>query len=283
MDPTDLESIQSSAQVWIDKGVEITSTFGVNLLVAILIFYIGRMVSRRIANGIETVMTKAGTDAILVGFVKNITYAALLAFVIIAAITKLGVQTTSFIAVIGAAGLAIGLALQGSLANFAAGVLMIMFRPFKVGDFVEAAGISGVVEEISIFTTTLRTGDNKTIIVPNAKVSGDTITNYSTKPTRRVDLVMGVGYDDDLDKVRRVIDEVLAAEDRVLKDPAPTVGILELADSSVNFAVRPWVNSADYWGVYFDLNEAFKKRFDQEGINIPYPQRDLHVYQHSAT
>ena len=201
---------------------------------------------------------------------------------ILAAVGQLGVQTTSFIAVLGAAGFAVGLALQGSLGNFASGVLIMIFRPFKSGDFVEAGGTMGIVEAIQIFTTTLRTGDNKTIIVPNGQITSGTITNYSAKDTRRVDLVIGVSYGDDLDKVRRVIEEVIAAEGRVLSEPEPTIGVLELADSSVNFAVRPWVKSSDYWPVYFGLMESFKKRFDQEGISIPFPQQDVYLHQVSA-
>jgi len=225
-------------------------------------------------------MTKADVDETLISFVGNLTYIALLIFVIIAALNQLGVQTTSFIAIIGAAGLAIGLALQGSLANFAAGVLMIIFHPFKVGDYIEAAGVAGVVEEIQIFTTQLKTPDNKTIIIPNASVTGGSITNYSAKDTRRVDLVIGVGYGDDLKRVREVLEEVLAKDDRILDDPAPTIGVLELGDNSVNFAVRPWVKAEDYWGVYFDSTETVKRRFDEEGISIPFPQRDVHLYEY---
>ena len=209
-------------------------------------------------------------------------YAALLAFVIIAALGQLGIQTTSFIAILGAAGLAVGLALQGSLANFAAGVLMIIFRPFKQGDFIEGAGVSGVIEEVHIFNTVMRTGDNKTIIIPNGSLMNGNIINYSTKPTRRLDLVIGIGYDDDIKKAKQVLEDLMASEERILKDPAPTIGLLELADSSVNFAVRPWVNSADYWGVHFNLLERIKLRFDDEGISIPYPQRDIHLHNSPA-
>lgn len=225
-------------------------------------------------------MTKSKVEETLISFVGNLTYIALLIFVIIAALNQLGFQTTSFIAIIGAAGLAIGLALQGSLANFAAGVLMIIFRPFKVGDCIEAAGVAGVVEEIEIFTTQLRSPDNKTIIIPNASVTGGSITNYSAKDIRRVDMVIGVGYGDDLKRVREVLEEVLAKDDRILDDPAPTIGVMELGDNSVNFAVRPWVKTEDYWGVYFDSTETVKRRFDEEGISIPFPQRDVHLYEY---
>jgi small conductance mechanosensitive channel len=209
--------------------------------------------------------------------VSNIAYIALLAFVVVAALGQLGIQTTSFIAILGAAGLAIGLALQGSLANFAAGFLMIIFRPFKVGDFIEGAGVAGVVEEIQVFTTTLKTGDNKIIIVPNAKLSGDNIINYSAQETRRVDMTVGVSYSADLSKVREVLLDIISKEARILPEPAPLVAVAELADSSVNFVVRVWTKTGDYWGVKFDMTETIKNRFDAEGIGIPFPQRDIHI------
>jgi small conductance mechanosensitive channel len=209
-------------------------------------------------------------------------YYALLTFVILAALSQIGIQTTSFIAVIGAAGLAVGLALQGSLANFAAGFLLIMFRPFKVGDFIEGAGVMGTVESLQIFTTQLRTPDNKKIIIPNASLTGDNIVNWSATGTRRVDMVFGIGYDDDIDRAKQVINEIIAADERILKDPKPQVAVSELADSSVNFVARPWVKTGDYWSVFFDTTEAVKKRFDAEGISIPYPQSDVHVYQQTV-
>ena len=262
--------------------VEWVSQFGLKLIAAIVVFFVGKWLARRISNLLKRGLQRAETDPTLIGFVGNITYFGLLTMVVIAAVGQLGVQTTSFIAVLGAAGLAIGLALQGSLANFAAGVLMIIFRPFKAGDYIEAAGTAGSVEEVQLFTTTLKTPDNKTVIIPNAQVTAGTITNYSARDTRRLDMVFGVGYGDDLDKVKRVIHEVLGEEERLLKDPAPLVAVLNLGESSVDFAVRPWVNSADYWGVFFDLQEKMKKRFDQEGISIPFPQRDLHVFQQQS-
>jgi small conductance mechanosensitive channel len=226
-------------------------------------------------------MEKQQVDKTLVTFVSNLVNMILLMVVIIAAIGALGVQTTSFIAVLGAAGLAIGLALQGSLSNFAAGVLIVFFRPYKVGDWVEAAGISGAVEEVQILTTVLKTGDNKRVIVPNAQIMGSIITNYSANDTRRVDMVIGVSYDDDLDKVRSTLEEIVAADERVLDEPACTIAVSALADSSVNFVVRPWVATSDYWGVMFDLTEAIKKRFDKDGISFPFPQQDVHLYQAS--
>ena len=266
-----------------ERAYALIAAFGKDLIVAIVIFVVGRWIARWLARLTERAMEKADADSTLVGFVRSIVYIALLTFVVMAAIAQLGIQTTSFIAVLGAAGFAIGLALQGSLGNFAAGVMMIIFRPFKAGDFVEAAGISGVVEEIKIFTTTLRTGDNKTIIVPNSNITSSIIVNYSAKPTRRVDLTVGVSYSDNLDKVREVISGILAADDRILVDPGPTIAVSELADSSVNFAVRVWVNGSDYWPVFFDLNENIKKRFDEEGISIPFPQQDVYVHQIPAS
>jgi len=215
-----------------------------------------------------------------VGFGGGSTYIALLAFVVVAALGQLGIQTTSFIAILGAAGLAIGLALQGSLANFAAGFLMIIFRPFNVGDYIEGAGMEGTVEQIQIFTTTLVTLDNKTVIIPNAKLTDDNIVNYTVKGIRRVDLVFGIGYGDDIDKARQVIDDVLGKDKRILNDPAIQISVAELGDSSVNFVVRPWVKCDDYWDVYMDTTENIKKGFDAGGINIPFPQRDVHLYQH---
>jgi small conductance mechanosensitive channel len=258
---------------------ELFTVFGVRVIAAVVILILGWWVAKIVRNSMRKVMTKRDVDPMLVSFVGHLAYALLMIFVILAALGKLGVQTTSFVAVVGAAGLAIGLALQGALANFAAGVLMLIFRPFKVGDYIEGGGTAGVVEEIQIFTTKLKTPDNKLIIVPNAKMTGDNITNYSAKEIRRVDLVFGVGYGDDIDKVKTVIEDVLSKEDRILKDPPITIGLVELGDSSVNFAVRPWVKTEDYWGVYFDVNEAMKKRFDAEGISIPFPQRDVHMYQ----
>jgi small conductance mechanosensitive channel len=225
-------------------------------------------------------MDNRNVDPTIAGFVGHLTYILLLIFFVVAAVGQLGIQTTSFIAVLGAAGLAIGLALQGSLANFAAGFLMIIFRPFKVGDYIEGAGTAGTVEQIQIFTTLLKTPDNKAVIIPNAKLTGDNIVNYSTKGARRMDMVVGIGYDSDIDKARKILEELVTNDDRVLKDPAHKIAVVELADSSVNFVVRPWVNVSDYWDLWFDLTEKVKKRFDEAGIGIPYPQLDVHVYEH---
>lgn len=266
----------------IAKVQEILAQYGLQVVGAILIFIIGKWLAKLVKKVIVKVMEKGKVDPMLVSFVSSLAYAAMLVFVVIAAIGRLGIQTASFIAVLGAAGLAIGLALQGSLANFAAGVLMVIFKPFKVGDFVEAGGTSGVVDEISIFTTIVNTPDNKRTIIPNAKVMGDNITNYTAHDKRRVDMKAGISYSDDIDKAKAAINAVLAADDRILKDPAPTVAVLEMADSSVNFVVRPWTTPANYWNVYFGVTEGIKKKFDAEGICIPFPQRDVHMYEHKA-
>jgi small conductance mechanosensitive channel len=266
-----------TAKIW-----ELMTIYGIKVLAAIVIFIVGRWVAKAIRGLVQRMMRKAQMDETLLKFVGNLTYIALLAFIIIAALSQLGIQTTSFIAVLGAAGLAIGLALQGSLANFAAGFLMILFRPIRVGDYIEGAGTAGTVEEIQIFTTTLATPDNKTVIIPNASLTGDNIVNWTMKGTRRVDMVMGIGYDDDIDKAKQIMADILAEDERILKDPAPQIAMIELADSSVNFVVRPWANASDYWGVYMSITEKIKKAFDANGINIPFPQRDVHIYQHSA-
>ena len=271
--PTSLDDVN---QIW-TQVQDLVAAWGLKVLAAIAIFIIGRWIAKAVRNGVRRMMQKTDVDPIIIGFVSSITYIALLAFVVIAALGQLGIQTTSFIAILGAAGLAIGLALQGSLANFAAGFLMIIFRPFKVGDFIEGAGVSGVVEAIHIFTTTLKTGDNKIIIIPNAKLSGDNIINYSAQETRRVDMTVGVAYDADLSVVRDVLNDIISKEERVLKDPAPLIAVAELADNSVNFVVRVWTSTGDYWGVKFAMTETIKNRFDAEGIGIPFPQRDIHI------
>ena len=250
----------------------------INIAIAAAILFGGIWLAKRIKKYVANTMEKREVDALLASFSSNIVYVALVAFVIIAALGQLGIQTTSFVAIIGAAGLAIGLSLQGSLSNFASGVMIIAFRPFKVGDFIEAGGVSGIVEGIQIFSTQMRTGDNKAVIVPNAGIIGGNITNYSAKDTRRVDLVFGIGYDDDIKKAKDVLTELVNDDERILKDPEPVIAVSELADSSVNFVCRPWVKTADYWGVYFDLTEAVKLRFDKEGISIPYPQQDVHMH-----
>lgn len=265
--------VESMQTYLAENGVK----FLLNVLAAVAIFIIGRWVARLVSNLLQKGMSKAKIDATLIKFVKNLVYTLLLVFVIIAALGRLGVETGSFIAIIGAAGLAVGLALGGTLSNFASGVLLIIFKPIRVGDFVEAGGATGAVKEIQIFNTILNTPDNKRVNVPNAQVTGGNIINYSVNGTRRVDLVIGVSYEDDLKKARQVLEDVLKADDRVLADPAYTVAVLELGDSSVNFVVRPWVNVADYWGVYFDVTEKCKVALEANGLSIPFPQRDVHM------
>ena len=254
--------------------------YGIKILGALLVLIVGMWIAKAIKKGIVKLMEKKGLDPTLVSFLSALIYVGLQAFVIVAALGELDIQTASFIAVLGAAGLAIGLALQGSLANFASGVLMIIFKPFVVGDFIEAAGTMGSVVEISIFTTVLTAPDNKKVIVPNAQVMGGNITNFNANGTRRVDLVAGISYGDDIDKAKGALEGLLAADARILKTPEPTVAVVEMADSSVNLVVRPWCTGADYWDVYFDTTEAIKKRFDEEGISIPFPQQDVHLYEH---
>ena len=267
-------------EAYMDNVMEMVSLYGVKIITALLVLILGRWIAKGVRRLVGRVMNKAQIDPILVGFTSNIAYIALLAFVVVAALGQLGIQTTSFIAILGAAGLAIGLALQGSLANFAAGFLMVIFRPFNVGDYIEGAGQEGTVEQIQIFTTTLVTLDNKTVIIPNAKLTEDNIVNYTVKGIRRVDLVFGIGYGDDINKARQIIDDVLDKDNRILSDPAIQVSVAELGDSSVNFVVRPWVKCDDYWDVYMDTTENIKKAFDAGEINIPFPQRDVHLYQH---
>lgn len=251
--------------------------FLTNLVLAAVIFFGGRFVIRLLMSLVRKLFERSGWEDILINFVCSIINALLLLVVIVAALDQLGVNTTSLIALIGAAGLAVGLALQGSLQNFAAGVMLTIFRPFKAGDYVEAGGTGGTVEAITIFTTTLRTPDNREVIVPNGSIYSGTITNFSARPTRRIDLVFGVSYGDDLKKAKEVIGQILSQDERILDDPEPLIAVAELGDSSVNFYVRPWVNSGDYWAVRFDLTEKIKLAFDENGISIPFPQMDVHV------
>ena len=251
--------------------------FILNTVLALAILILGRFIARLVSTRVGSAVEKSNDDVTLGKFVASLTYVALMAFIIIAAIGQLGIETASLVAILAAAGLAIGLALQGSLANFASGVMLIIFRPLKVGDFVEAGGATGTVREIGIFTSILSSPDNKKIYVPNANLTGANIINYSAFGTRRIDLVAGVSYGDSLDLVKATLEQILAEDDRILTDPAPTIAVLELADSSVNFAVRPWVKEEDYWDVRFDTQEKIKQRFDEKGISIPFPQQDVHL------
>ena len=254
----------------------VAGVYGLKFLGALLIFFVGKKLASWASVLATKMMERAKVEVTLTKFFANVIYGFLLVVVVLAALSNIGIETTSFVAVLGAAGLAVGLAFKDTFANVGAGVLLIVFRPFKVGDFISAAGESGTVEEINLFSTFVRTGDNKLIIIPNGRIVGANITNFSTKPTRRVDLKFGVSYGDDLRLVKQILREILDADERVLKDPEPFVAVSELADSSVNFVVRAWVNSSDYWPVYFDTTEKVKLAFDEKGITIPFPQMQLH-------
>lgn len=251
--------------------------WGINIGMALVIFFIGRLVVGIVVNMMRKLLVKSKVDMMLINFVCSLTSAILLVFVLMAALDRLGVNTTSFIAVIGAAGLAIGLSLQSSLQNFASGLMLIVFRPFNVGDTIDAGGLMGKVEKINLFSTILCTGDNREVIVPNGKIYGGPITNNSARDTRRIDLVFGIGYDSDLLKAKQLLTNILAADERILKEPVPLVAVAALADSSVNFNVRPWVKTSDYWSVLYDVTEKVKLTFDENNITIPYPQMDVHV------
>jgi len=256
--------------------------WGINLVSAIVVFILGRWLAKLIVKALSKVMRRAKVDETLINFLGNVFYVALLVVVIIAALDRLGINTTSVLAVFATAGLAVGLALKDSLSNFAAGVMLIIFKPFKVGDFVEAGGSAGTVEEIRIFSTIMRTPDNREITIPNGQIYSGTIINVTARDTRRIDLVFGIGYSDDLAKARDLIWNVINSDERILKDPEPAVALAELADSSVNIAVRPWVKTSEYWAVRCDLLEKVKQAFDNNNISIPFPQRDVHLYQVSS-
>ncbi|MFC3150234.1 mechanosensitive ion channel family protein [Litoribrevibacter euphylliae] len=252
------------------------------LLIAIIVFIVGRILVKVVIGAVRGVMGRAKTDEILINFVSSILQMLLMLVVAVVALDQLGVDTTSLVALVGAAGLAVGLALKDSLQNFAAGVMLVLFRPFKTGDFVEIAGVSGIVEKITIFSTLVRTGDNKEVIVPNGAIYSDTIVNYSARDTRRIDLVVGVDYSADVREVKRVLEGILQAHPSVLKDPEPAVALVELGDSSVNFNVRPWVKTDDYWGVRAEILEQVKLTLDDKGIGIPFPQMDVHLFKEGA-
>lgn len=258
---------------------EVLLGYLLQIVAAIVIFYIGRFVAKGVRRFLDKSLLSRGVDKAVVSFVTSIVYVVILIATALMALSQIGVQTTSFIAILGAAGLAIGLALQGSLANFASGILIILFRPFKSGDFIDAGGITGTVDKIEIFQTIMKTPDNKLVIVPNAQVTGSAITNYSAEPIRRVDLLIGISYDADLRKAKQILTDIIKQDARVLAEPAPVIAVAALADSSVNIHVRPWVNSADYWGVYWDTLEKIKLTFDEQGIGIPFPQMDVHIKQ----
>ena len=261
---------------------ELAAFYGIKILAAAVILVVGRWAAKGITKITQGFLTRGKVDPTIISFAEHLTYVALMVFIVLAALAQLGIQTTSFIAVIGAAGLAIGLALQGSLANFAAGFLMIIFKPFKAGDYIEGAGVAGTVDKIQIFTTTLKTPDNKLVIIPNSKIMSDNIVNYSAHETRRVDMPFRVSYQDDIDKVRKILRNIVDNDHRILKDPAAMIIVKTLDENSVNIELRVWVKTADYWGVYFETVEEAKKQFDTNGVKIPFPQRDVHVYRHGA-
>ena len=277
-----MEDLQNlDIEKYIDTGVEMIISYAPQLILALLTLFIGLWVINRIVNSVDRALSKKSAPT-LTRFVISLASIGLKVLLIISVAGMIGIETTSFIAVLGAAGLAIGLAMQGNLANFASGVLILVFKPFKVGDYVEAGGVSGTVKEIQIFTTILNTVDNRRIIIPNSNVTGGAITNFSAEPTRRVDLVFGISYEDDIDQARALLERLISEDTRILPVPAHQVVVSELADSSVNLTVRVWCNSADYWGIHFDLIENAKKAMDREGISIPFPQSDVHIHQKAA-
>ena len=256
--------------------------WGIKIVAAILIYVIGRWVAKLVVKSVVKLMEKSKVDESLRKFVGNIIGAVLTVFILIAAIEQLGVDTTSIMAIFAAAGLAVGLALKDSLSNFSAGVMLILFKPFKLGDLITAGGSTGVVEEIQIFNTIMRTGDNQEIIIPNGHIYGGSIINISARDTRRIDLVIGIGYDDNIGQAKQLIEDIIAKNELILSDPAPTIMVLELADSSINIAVRPWVKTADYWVVRADMLQTIKETFDEQGISIPYPQSDVHMFSSTS-
>ena len=273
------DSVTGNIQGVMETAVELLSTWGISVIGAIALLIVGRITAGWIRTSVIKGLTKANTDASLIPFFASMVYYVVLAVVLIAVLNLFGIETTSLIAVFGAAGLAVGLALQGTLSNFAAGVMLLIFRPIRVGDFVEVAGQAGTVAEISIFSTLLNTGDNVRITIPNAQIYGDTVKNYSFNDTRRIDLVMGIGYGDNIGTAVSIIERVLKSDERTLSDPAPTVAVAELADSSVNLVVRPWCKKEDYWALRWDLTRKLKEELEAGGCSIPFPQRDVHILE----
>ena len=273
-------NLEMNGSLW-GQITELLSSFGISLFIALCILVIGRQVIKIVIKVISSALERSNTEDTVRIFVTNLLNTLLMIVVFIAAINQLGIETTSIIAVLGAAGLAIGLALQGSLANFAAGILIVIYRPYKVGDYIQADNHLGTVNDIQIFSTVLRTPDNKLVVVPNGSIMNGSIVNFSNQDTRRIDMVIGCSYEDDIDKVKAVLTDIVAKDDRVLSDPKTRIAVSELADSSVNFIVRPWVKNPDYLDVMYSLTEEIKKRFDEEGISIPYPQSDVHIHNDS--
>ena len=274
MDPSNLQLDQILARI-----MTLLTDWGLKVLGAVVVLFVGLQVAKWVRKGVGKALTRGNMDPTLVPFISSLTYYLVMAFVVIAVLGMVGIQTASMIAVLGAAGLAVGLALQGTLANFASGVMLLIFRPFHKGDYVEAGGAAGTVEAVGIFTTTLNTPDNVRIVIPNSSVWGQTIKNYAANPTRRVDMVVGISYGDDIATAVDTVTRVLKAESRVLDDPEPVVAVSELGDSSVNLVVRPWCKKEDYWGVRFDLTRTLKEELERSGCSIPFPQRDVHLFR----
>lgn len=270
-----------NTQSYITKAVELIMVYGPKLILAIIVLFLGLWIIKLIKKMISKSLERSKVELSLQKFFISLVSALLKLMLFISVASMVGIATTSFVAIIGAAGLAVGLALQGSLANFAGGVLILLFKPFKVGDVIETQGYLGKVHEVRIFNTILKTFDNKTIIIPNGAISGASLVNFSTEPQRRVDMTFGIGYDDDLKKAKTILQNLVNADNRILKEPAPQIALSELGDSSVNFVVRVWCEAAEYWNIYFEMQENVKLTFDQEGISIPFPQRDVHLYQTS--
>lgn len=264
---------------WTEFLMDFGRNYGIKVIAAIAILIIGRIVAGVLKRVVMNMLKKGKTDAAIISFVGSLVYAGIMIFTILAALSKFGIQTASFVAILGAAGFAIGFAMQGSLSSFAAGVLLLVFRPIKVGDFVEVAGVAGSVKEIKLFNTIVATPDNVKIYVPNSKINGDIIKNYAGFDERRIDMVVGIGYGAPIDKAYEIMKQIVAADSRILAEPAVQIAVAELADSSVNFVLRPWVKKEDYWGVKFDVTEKIKKEFDAAGIEIPFPQTDVHLYK----
>ena len=284
MEPDNIEKLFDAEFIdsMIQTVIQWVTTYSFSIIGAILIFVVGKWLAGKITKILVKLLEKNKVDAALTGFLGNMSYYAMLVVVVIAAVGQLGINTTSFLTIVGAAGLAIGLALKDSLNNFASGVMIILFRPFGIGDVVTAGGVTGKVQSIAIFSTILTTPDNQKVIVPNGNIINSVITNVTANDTRRIDLVVGIGYDDDIGKTKQVLADIIQSDDRILSDPAPTIAVSELADSSVNLVVRPWVKTSEYWDVYFDLLEKIKQTFDAEGISIPYPQQDVHLIREAG-
>jgi len=276
----DMNQVSNEVSVYTDKAMKLLFEYGPNVLLALLTLFIGLWIIKLMTKGFARALEKANVEVSLEKFLLSLVRIMLKVLLVISVVSMLGVQMTSFIAILGAAGLAVGLALQGSLANFAGGVLLLLFKPFKIGDFVEAQGFSGTVNAIQVFNTVLKTPDNKTIVIPNGNLSNGAITNYSAEKNRRVEWTFGIGYSDDIKKTKELLVQLVKSDSRIMDEPESMIALSGLGDSSVNFVVRAWVKMEDYWGVYFDMQEKVKLTFDEQGISIPFPQRDVHVYNH---